>query len=278
MNSLGVFIRSVGERTEALCRQAVAAYINKDHIHVIRDRTPAWQAYEEMFRMAEEREYAWYLGLDADVVLTVDWFSQLTQKQRSLNVDRVYDCSFPVVDYFFGVVDKGNHLFNGRFTDAARRILQQRTKNSIKPESGIFRHLPDQDSLYFQSLKPLGWHGYEQYNRDLYHRFFVLGARGKRLPQLPDTADRHVAQLAWTAGKRLFQRKILQRWFGSWQGPTPDTSIRNRVTLTSFVSEKSPLNMSLTDFREQYGADLSRAVPRAGPAYDLNRGTIKIPV
>ena len=65
----GIFIRSVGERTEKLCIEACKQSLDSSKIHLIKNYYPAHKAYAKMFRMADELGYDWYLGLDADVIL-----------------------------------------------------------------------------------------------------------------------------------------------------------------------------------------------------------------
>ena len=58
----GVIIRSIEERTESLCYDSCVTFLPKDNIQIVRNIYPNFRAYIEMFRIAIDQKYDWYLA------------------------------------------------------------------------------------------------------------------------------------------------------------------------------------------------------------------------
>jgi len=69
----GVFIRSIGERTEQLCAESCYQCLPPENVHILRNYYPSYNVYRAMFQEALKLGYEWYMGLDADVILLPGW-------------------------------------------------------------------------------------------------------------------------------------------------------------------------------------------------------------
>ena len=219
MDRFGVFIRSIGERTEALCTESVRNSVLEASVHVIQNVYPAQAAYEQMFAKAQECGYDVFLGLDADVILQADWLQIVSQKIKQLQDKQWFVFSFPMRDAFKGQVSQGNHFYNGAYVDEALSILKTKVAHSLRPESMI-RHHVAAASPYFKDTE-LGWHGYEQYYRDIFFRFWLRAQRDFSWQRpwptpgfagsLIDETEMGVARAGYQTGRLAAYRKLLQQ-------------------------------------------------------------------
>lgn len=184
--NFGVIIRSIGERTETLCLEACRRVLPKSKIHIVRDYYPTYRAYRQMYNISLEKEYDWYLGLDADVVLKDNWLDVAEKKINELAGEDYFGFSFSIRDKFLRNLDRGNHFYCGRFTKRALWFLENRTRDSLKPESYISRYLksdnPPKKGRYFKDIV-IGYHGYEQFYKHIYYRFLLRRFRIQRDPE-----------------------------------------------------------------------------------------------
>lgn len=206
----GVFIRTVGERTAFHCIKSVLDdLVNLENVHVITNMCPFYKTLEEMFKVVKKREYEYFLALDADVVLEKGWREVYDKKIAEL--DDFFVFSMSVEDKFFGVIDRGNHLYNAKYVDYARMKLVG-TMYTHKPETHLTRFGDVKDkSPHFDTV--IGKHGYGQYYRDIFYRFWRRRKSGphyeKKFPflkgeftdeQKKDTGYL-VAHLGWKYGE-----------------------------------------------------------------------------
>ena len=258
----GVFVRSVGERTEGLCYESCRAGIPAADITVIRNVFPAHRAFERMFQQARDRRYDWFLGLDADIVLKPDWFDIAQKKKEQMQGADWYVFTFCVEDKFLGAIDRGNHFYNGRYAGDSLRVLRTRTRHMLKPESKI-RHYVAAPNAHFNDIL-IGYHGYEQFLGDIFYRFWLQAQRDpsleKKHPFLKaartaspgDDPDVAVARQGWQAGKqqtppiaRMMAKLGLRK-----AKVQSDASLRSRLVRRHLphMREKTPLSQSLERF------------------------------
>jgi hypothetical protein len=239
----GAIIRSVGERTEQLCFESVNSVLPKSNISVVKDVYPFSEAVKRMIVFAKERVYDWYIGVDADTVLVPNWLEMIESTLDNIrDIGFYYKLDFQLQDKF--VRNKyiyGLHLYNGRYNDKMLKILEE-TKDTSKCEGNI-RH---KISAKFVNLNsgPIGYHGYEQYYREIYNRFAVRSFRN------PEDRQRY----------NLFKVNDKDNsvgWEGWWYGlKNKDTVLRlldarNKILSSEFgYKEKLPLKMELEEFYE----------------------------
>jgi len=256
----GIFIRSVGERTEKLCWESCRIHISPENIIIIRDVFPAHKAYSEMFEQAKLLNYDWFLGVDADVVLVKDWYELALQKRMEMEQKKWFVFSGVVRDKFLGWIDRGNHFYNGEHVDKALDVLHQKTKYMLKPESAICQYVGLEDPHYKDIT--IGYHGYEQYCRDIYYRFWMQAKRKREMendyPFLKEDFnagnidhDFIIAKKGWSAGREsrfLFWLRSKLHVF--MRGVRSDASLRDRLFSKQIknIREKSELETSLEEF------------------------------
>jgi len=211
--NFGVFIRTVGERTEKMCYDSCVKAISSEKIHMIKNQYPAAKAYETMFLLAEKYKYDYYLGLDADIILNENWWEIAVKKIKDIVNDNYFVFSFHMYDKFLGKMDRGNHFYNGKYTSKAYFVLNNITKNFLKPESSLEYYI-DAKAKAFDDV--IGYHGYEQYYLDIYYRFWMQYKRNhSKEIQLKifnnDFSDDDfiVAQAGWRKSKREIANNIL---------------------------------------------------------------------
>lgn len=271
----GVFIRSIEERTEKLCLESCQSCIPLEHIHMIRNQFPAYNAYVKMFEQAKAKGYDWFMGLDADIVLVPGWYDIVLKKKAEVEKKDWFVFTISVRDKFLGRIDRGNHFYNGRYAEAALEALHTQTKDTLKPESRI-RHHVDAENRYFDDVF-IGYHGYEQFFADTFYRFWLqskrlrkMGIRHSFLRKKPRKAaaqdtDFFVAQKGWHTGK---EGSLMRAWLSSkFPALIKDNSesearsdAAQRESLFSEhlkeMQEKAPLALSWEDFLKSVQHDL----------------------
>jgi len=264
----GVFIRSISERTEKLCIEACKQSMDFSRIHLIRNCYPAYKAYGKMFRMADKLGYDWYLGLDADVVLKKDWCKIAMDKIEEIKDRDYFNFSFAIQDKFLGIIDRGNHFYNGEYAKKALWILENKTKHTLKSESYISRYvsknMPEKKTVHFQNIV-IGYHGYEQYYKDIFYRFWLRRKRGDNVSKyknlfkdnskIKNDKDFLVAKLGYEHEPESIFKWLLRRFqFNKSVHYQFMIGKINTALEENYIAEKPELlKMKLDDFYKLYG-------------------------
>lgn len=268
----GVFIRSIGERTEGLCYEAVAQSVPEKDIHLLKNYYPSYRAFMQMFELAEHHRYDWYLGLDADVVLLKNWWEIFENKLRNPEIDQYYRLHFHTHDYItHRNLIRGNNWYNGKYTALCKKFLKKNIHIGkywfvykylgyvrgyfIKPETSIRTHMRDKLNVLDCTFdEVIGLHGYEQYNAEIFRQYvtryhrdpmfihqegnqFLRADQQSQLKASQDY-DRYVANLAWN-------------WAQTHKLRSVDGRIKGRIerVLESYgIAEKQPLSLGIDDF------------------------------
>jgi hypothetical protein len=253
-----VFIRSTGERTEGLCREACEAEAGRGRVVVLRDYYPAARVYEEMFAKAIENQYEWFLGVDADVVLKPGWYKDAVAQKKNMADRNWLVFGFAVKDAWLGEVDRGNHFYNGKYAREALDILKKKTSRRLKPESDICRMLPYDNP--FIKERVVGYHAYEQYYRDIFYTFWMRARRdNKNLKSLADlksgvAMDDEVARVGIRAGKQpavVWYFKKIFKIDSILAAATPEYREKLLGRYFPEIVEKRLLTLNLSDFYYQ---------------------------
>jgi hypothetical protein len=173
---IGCIIRSVGERTESLCVESAKQFLSEENVHLIRNVKPFSLAVKKMLDIAEDSEYDWYFGLDADIVLVEGWMDKVKIVLEEMKGE-YYRVDFPIYDRFLPTTTYGVHFYDNRYTKEVKKILET-TKSDNKPEGNI-RHKMSAP-CYNEPDLILGYHGYHQYYRDIFSRFALRYQRDRR--------------------------------------------------------------------------------------------------
>jgi hypothetical protein len=111
------------------------------------------------------------LALDADVILIKDWLERIENTLVENIESNIYAFSFKIRDKFFGIIDRGNHFCNGKYASKSRQVLNEITRFSGYPENDIKKHIENIDLNHYPDIV-IGYHGFEQYYKDVYYRFW----------------------------------------------------------------------------------------------------------
>lgn len=267
----GVFIRSVGERTEQLCLESCRQCIPHENVRIIKNKFPAYNAFIEMFKQAKELDYEWYLGVDADIVLVPNWYEIALQKKKEMEKSEWFAFTVSVMDKFLGKIDRGNHFYNGKHTEKSLEILKTKTKHMLKPESKI-RHYVKHNNTRFNDLV-IGYHGYEQFFCDIFYRFWMQAKRDRKLEKkylflkkgsednVLEDIDFSIAQKGWNIEKKKNRISYwLHKKYPSLSKKIKsDASLRKRLFSEHIknMQEKDPLSLSLEMFLKNVNTDES---------------------
>lgn len=238
----GAIIRSFGERTKWLCHDSIINRLPEKNIHFIKNVFPFSEVVEQMIVLASEKGYDWYIGVDADIVLVPDWLKRIENTLREIkDIDSYYKIDFQLKDKFVNnTLIYGLHLYNGKYNKQMFDILKT-TKNTSKPEGNI-RHKINAKFINLVS-GPIGYHGYEQYYRDIYSRFAIRSFRNvediQRYNLFEDKdEDNVVGYKGWKYGLKN-KESILSL-----------LDANNRITASKFgyKEKKDLLNIGLEEF------------------------------
>ena len=261
----GVIIRSIGERTEGLCYDSCLKAIPKEHIHIVKNYYPSYRAYIEMFRIAIDQQYDWYLALDADTVLCPNWLSLIADKISNYGDSKLFCFGHSVKDKFLGTIDRGNHCYNGIYSKKAIDGVLKSIKHTLKPEGGIKYNI---EGIYVKrfSEQLIGYHGYEQYYKDIYYRFWNRRRRkpsqelkkliNKNLNNNQDyDRENEVGLLGWNSYNLMDH--ILARFFPEISNFSATSKKHEKIRKTldkKNIIEKDELQMRYDQFIEKYGS------------------------
>jgi hypothetical protein len=166
-----VIMRTVGERTEELCRRLILQQVPEENVITV-SNTPFSAALADSYRAGIERGLKWTLCVDADVLLRPDAVATLldTAEKSESNVCEVQGL---VLDKFFGGSrPAGNHLYRTPLLPKALALIPK-SGIDLRPEYYILQRMKKLGYSWIQSYKVLGLHDFEQYYRDIYRKCFV---------------------------------------------------------------------------------------------------------
>ena len=274
--NFGVIIRSIGERTEQLCYESVRQSVAESDIFFVKNITPSYNAYLKMFSMASGMKWDWFLAIDADVILVNNWYEIISEVINSYSLEGFYAFDFPVVDYVSEkVLYRGIHIYCCKYNNYFQKYMlfnKYLSKTHFlkkcfnhryvtKPESSLEIHLNRIGLQYKRFGQVIGWHGYEQYYREIFRQFVVRFLRDKGFAEnyanclleqnqnnlvITNDIDRLIANIAWNEANK-------------WDIKTINTSILKKIDeylLEIGFTEKEPCEMNIEDFYSLYISDL----------------------
>ncbi|MFC2188726.1 hypothetical protein ACFCT7_15525 [Fulvivirgaceae bacterium LMO-SS25] len=171
-DSVFVVIRSIGERTEALCKHYIELQGISSSNLVIINRTPFHEALAQSFREGIKASLKYTLMVDADVLLRKDSIINSINEFEKQDA-KCFELQGRVLDKFFGGPrEAGFHLYKTRYLE---KLLKESIKfqNSLRPEGEIIKHLSKQGLTFVRANILLGLHDFEQSNVDIYRKAFV---------------------------------------------------------------------------------------------------------
>ena len=167
---LSIIIRSVGERTTALCHKLAAQSVPERQIRVISEK-PFGRAVRKGFEVALDMGATWTLVLDADVLLAPGFVKNALQTARRL--DSMFVLQGLIFDKFFHVLrPAGNHLYTTSLLDKALDCIPPEG-STLRPESSTITSMTEQGYRFYQQPLLAGLHDFEQHYADIAKKCFL---------------------------------------------------------------------------------------------------------
>ena len=172
INGVTTVIRSVGERTEALCKSIILGQGVPNSNTVIVNETPFSKALDKSFSIGIENDLPWTLCIDADVLLRPNALKQLISVANKQN-DRVCEVQGFVLDKFHGGVRYGGpHLYRTSLLKLVKDFIPSEGV-SVRPETYALNKMNKNGYPWYSVTLLAGIHDYEQYYRDIFRKCFV---------------------------------------------------------------------------------------------------------
>ncbi|MDO5981659.1 hypothetical protein [Flavivirga spongiicola] len=179
LDNVTVVIRSVGERTEKACYNAILKQVIKENIFIVNEQ-PFSEAVRRNFEIGVKQNLRWTLSVDADLILSnnaikemVDAFSKL-ENSYFIYQGWVYDKFFK--DFRTG----GPHLYRTSLLEKAIEFIPKEG-TSLRPESSTYIAMKELGHGYFVDNKYYGLHDFEQNKQDIYRKFFLHAKKHRKL-------------------------------------------------------------------------------------------------
>lgn len=175
-------VRSVGERTEAVCIRAIGeSGAPRENIKVIR-KTPFSETLRHAYRAGLESGKAWTFCIDADVVLRANAVGELLMAASKM-ADSMLGLQGLILDKFTCSIRAGGvHLYRSRYLGKAMDAIPDEGA-SIRPETSVL-HALRAEGHNWQTVPYLsGIHDFGQSYEDIFRKCYVHA--NKHVLQIP---------------------------------------------------------------------------------------------
>lgn len=177
-----VIIRSVGERTESLCRQLVLQQVPEENVRIV-SNTPFSATLKDSFNEGIESRLKWTLCVDADVLLCPEAIGRLVAMAEKTG-DGVCEIQGLILDKFFGGSRHGGpHLYRTSLLPKALDLIPGEGTD-LRPEYYTLQAMKASGHPWVRKSEVLGVHDFEQYYCDIYRKCFVQAHKHDYLAEL----------------------------------------------------------------------------------------------
>lgn len=172
MDNVTIVIRSVGERTENVCKSLILSQnIPEENVFSIQE-FPFSKALSAGFEIGLAEAKQWTVFVDADLLLRPRSIQKMVTAGNSLP-ENVCELHGYVLDKFFGGARVGGiHLYRTSLLELARGLIPDEGTN-IRPESHVLRSMTDFGFPWRSIPQLVGLHDFEQSYQDVYRKCFV---------------------------------------------------------------------------------------------------------
>jgi len=177
-----VVIRSIGERTEQVCKKLILDQgISKNQVHLVRE-IPFSQALYKSYEIGIDSGCKWTLCVDADVQLRPGSISEILRLAEKQN-DSICEIQGFMMDKYFGGIRKGGiHLYRSSLLPLVKEQIPNEG-DDIRPETQTLCNMKKLGYNRAVVSYVVGIHDDEQFNKDIYRKAFVHGV--KHMNRLP---------------------------------------------------------------------------------------------
>lgn len=177
-NAVTVVIRSVGERTEKLCRELILAQgVPEDAVFVVHE-VPFSESMRAAFKIGIDQNRPWTFCVDADTLLrpgSIAYMLKVAERQRS-NVCEVQGL---VLDKFFGGFrPAGNHWYRTAFLDRVISYIPEEG-DAVRPETHALNQMQAAGYPWRKVPYVVGLHDFEQHYADIFRKCVVQAHKHK---------------------------------------------------------------------------------------------------
>lgn len=168
-----VVIRSVGERTEELCKYAIQQNgINPEHIFMIKNKAPFSKALKEGHKLAIKQNKTFTFFIDADQIILPNSLEFMLNVAINLPKKTLFINPL-CYDYITRkIISNGPHLYRTKYLKYVLKNIPEE-KDSLRPETFSVKKTAKEHGLEIVYLDFISsFHEFEQYNRDIFKRVF----------------------------------------------------------------------------------------------------------
>lgn len=172
LDSVTVVIRSVGERTESLCRKSILDQgVPEEAVFVINE-APFSKAMKVGFEIGISEKRPWTYCVDADLLLRPQSILNMIEhaERQPSNVCEIQGL---ILDKFFGGARMGGvHLYRTALLDTVIKLIPPEG-NDIRPETHALNAMRAAGYPWLTVPELVGLHDFEQTYEDIYRKCFV---------------------------------------------------------------------------------------------------------
>ncbi len=179
-NKFEYIVRSIGERTEAVCVHLLKMQMQKgESISVIHEPTHV-KAIEKTYTIGLGSSADWLVVVDSDVLFLPGAITSIREELESCH-DDVFVVNCAVFDKIYSMKRwAGVHVYRlsmiGDLYESFRSISK---KPNLKIESATIKELQKQNKISFFSKNVVGVHDFHQYYTDIYRKAYLNTIRNK---------------------------------------------------------------------------------------------------
>lgn len=172
LDSVTIIIRSVGERTESLCRKLILDQgVPKEAVFVINE-APFSKAMKVGFEIGIAEKRPWTYCVDADLLLRPKSILNMIQhaERQPSNVCEIQGF---ILDKFFGGARMGGvHVYRTSLLDKVIELIPPEGKD-IRPETHALNAMRAAGYPWITVKELVGLHDFEQAHEDIFRKCFV---------------------------------------------------------------------------------------------------------
>jgi hypothetical protein len=172
LDSVTIIIRSVGERTESLCRKLILDQgVSRESVFVIK-KAPFSKAMEVGLEIGRAQKRPWTFCVDADLLLRPESIRNMI-KNAERQPSNVCEIQGFILDKFFGGARMGGvHVYRTALLDRVINSIPPEGKN-IRPETHALNAMHEAGYPWLTVKELVGLHDFEQAYKDIFRKCYV---------------------------------------------------------------------------------------------------------
>ncbi|NRD89509.1 hypothetical protein C8024_08730 [Sphingopyxis sp. BSNA05] len=194
LNAVTMIIRTVGERTQAACRESIRAQgVDDAQIITVRE-APFSKAMRVGFEAGIAAGREWTFCIDADVIMRPGSIAAM-MRQAMQQPPEVFELQGVVLDKLFVTLrEAGNHLFRTSLLPEMIELIPEEGQ-SLRPETTAMEGMKARGYPWTRVPYVVGLHDFGQNNRDIFRKCYTHAQKHSHLLNelLPKMRERAAA-------------------------------------------------------------------------------------